>query len=178
MSKPDNLGGIIHTYQKYDPVQFPSPTAPPPDLVSPAFEHLLLLRQHAPAHRGGTGPRRAHRSQPDSRTGAEPGIAHGPAARTQTQDSGDLRDRQSAERGASQLPRSGRGRRSRRPSCAAPSRRPCARSNCTTSNSCGIAPAMRTARSPGNCCTWPRRSARNIRSTNWRRSTISPAARP
>ena len=41
MSKPDNLGGIIHTYQKYDPVQFPSPTAPPPDLVSPAFEHLL-----------------------------------------------------------------------------------------------------------------------------------------
>ena len=41
MSKPDTLGGIIHTYQKYDPVQFPSPTAPPPDLVSPAFEHLL-----------------------------------------------------------------------------------------------------------------------------------------
>lgn len=41
MSKPDNLGGIIHTYQKYDPVQFPSPTTPPPDLVSPAFEHLL-----------------------------------------------------------------------------------------------------------------------------------------
>src|SRR6516225_7485048 len=41
MSKPDRLGGIIHTYQKYDPVQFPSPTAPPPDLVSPAFEHLL-----------------------------------------------------------------------------------------------------------------------------------------
>src|SRR5215469_2438325 len=41
MSKPDDLGGIIHTYQKYDPVAFPSPTAPPPDLVSPAFEHLL-----------------------------------------------------------------------------------------------------------------------------------------
>src|SRR6516164_3120626 len=41
MSKPDDLGGIIHTYQKYDPVQFPSPSAPPPDLVSPAFEHLL-----------------------------------------------------------------------------------------------------------------------------------------
>ncbi|MGE5138173.1 MAG: hypothetical protein ACM3JD_01815, partial [Rudaea sp.] len=35
------LGGIIHTYQKYDPVEFPSPTAEPPDLVSPAFEHLL-----------------------------------------------------------------------------------------------------------------------------------------
>src|SRR6516164_6280564 len=41
MSTRDDLGGIIHTYQKYDPVEFPSPTAPPPDLVSPAFEHLL-----------------------------------------------------------------------------------------------------------------------------------------
>ena len=41
MSTSDSLGGIIHTYQKFDPVNFPSPTAPPPDLVSPAFEHLL-----------------------------------------------------------------------------------------------------------------------------------------
>src|SRR5256714_12434757 len=36
------LGGIIHTYQKYAPVEFPRPRAPPPDLVSPAFEHLLF----------------------------------------------------------------------------------------------------------------------------------------
>src|SRR6516165_3294175 len=41
MSTCDKLGGIIHTYQKYDPTTFPSPTAPPPDLVSPAFEHML-----------------------------------------------------------------------------------------------------------------------------------------
>jgi uncharacterized protein with von Willebrand factor type A (vWA) domain len=41
MSSPDRLGGIIHTYQKFDPVNFPSPTAEPPDLVSPAFEHAL-----------------------------------------------------------------------------------------------------------------------------------------
>ena len=40
-SRKEHLGGIIHTYQKFDPVKFPSPTAPPPDLVSPAFEHLL-----------------------------------------------------------------------------------------------------------------------------------------
>jgi uncharacterized protein with von Willebrand factor type A (vWA) domain len=40
-TRRDDLGGVIHTYQKYDPVEFPSPTAPPPDLVSPAFEHLL-----------------------------------------------------------------------------------------------------------------------------------------
>src|SRR5947208_15435731 len=37
----DHLGGIIHVYQKYDPVEFPSPTAEPPDLVTPAMEHLL-----------------------------------------------------------------------------------------------------------------------------------------
>ena len=42
MSTCDSLGGVIHTYQKFDPVNFPSPTAPPPDLVSPAFEHLLF----------------------------------------------------------------------------------------------------------------------------------------
>ena len=43
MAKTRNahVGGIIHTYQKYDPQHFPSPTQPPPDLVSPAFEHLL-----------------------------------------------------------------------------------------------------------------------------------------
>lgn len=35
-------GGIIYGYQKYDPTSFPSPTAEPPDLVSPAFEHALL----------------------------------------------------------------------------------------------------------------------------------------
>src|SRR5262249_25756326 len=42
MSSRDRLGGIIHTYQKFDPVNFPSPTAPPPASSSPAFEHLLF----------------------------------------------------------------------------------------------------------------------------------------
>src|SRR6516225_1109078 len=42
MNSNDRLGGIIHTYQKFDPVKFPSLTAPPPGLVSPAFEHLLF----------------------------------------------------------------------------------------------------------------------------------------
>ncbi|HEX4132502.1 MAG TPA: hypothetical protein VHZ24_20895 [Pirellulales bacterium] len=39
--KPAALGGVIHTYQKYDPAHFPSPTQPPPDLVSGAMEHML-----------------------------------------------------------------------------------------------------------------------------------------
>jgi len=37
-----HLGGVIHTYQKFDPKNFPSPTQPPPDMVSGAFEHLLM----------------------------------------------------------------------------------------------------------------------------------------
>jgi uncharacterized protein with von Willebrand factor type A (vWA) domain len=41
MPTRDRLGGVIHTYQKYDPATFPSPTTPPPDLVSHAFDHLL-----------------------------------------------------------------------------------------------------------------------------------------
>jgi uncharacterized protein with von Willebrand factor type A (vWA) domain len=41
MSDRDRLGGIIHTYQKYDPVRLPGPSTPPPDLVTPAFEHWL-----------------------------------------------------------------------------------------------------------------------------------------
>jgi uncharacterized protein with von Willebrand factor type A (vWA) domain len=36
------LGGVIHAYQQYDPKRFPSPTQPPPDFVSPAFEHMLM----------------------------------------------------------------------------------------------------------------------------------------
>lgn len=35
------IGGVIHTYLKYDPKNFPSPTQPPPDLVSGAMHHLL-----------------------------------------------------------------------------------------------------------------------------------------
>ncbi len=37
----ESLGGVIHTYQRYDPRNFPPPSQPPPDLVSPAFEHML-----------------------------------------------------------------------------------------------------------------------------------------
>jgi len=42
-SKNDNpnRGGVIHTYQQYDPGKFPSASEPPPDLVSPVFEHML-----------------------------------------------------------------------------------------------------------------------------------------
>ncbi len=41
MERPSRLGGIIHTYQKYDPKTIPSPTQPPPDVVSGAMEYML-----------------------------------------------------------------------------------------------------------------------------------------
>jgi uncharacterized protein with von Willebrand factor type A (vWA) domain len=41
MNEQQTPGGIVHTYQKYDPARFPSPNAPPPDLVSPLFEQLM-----------------------------------------------------------------------------------------------------------------------------------------
>ncbi|MCA9183970.1 MAG: hypothetical protein KDA99_00070, partial [Planctomycetales bacterium] len=43
LSGPVRPGGVIHTYQKYDPQRFPSPTQPPPDLISPIFDHLLTF---------------------------------------------------------------------------------------------------------------------------------------
>lgn len=42
------VGGIIHTYQKYDPVHFPSPSQPQADLASAAMEHLLRYGDQRP----------------------------------------------------------------------------------------------------------------------------------
>ncbi len=42
MKSPErSVGGVIHTYQRYDPRNIPSPNTPPPDLLSGAFNHLL-----------------------------------------------------------------------------------------------------------------------------------------
>src|SRR5947207_4471063 len=43
MANRETLGGVIHTYQRYDPARFPSPTQPAPDLVSPVLEHMLMF---------------------------------------------------------------------------------------------------------------------------------------
>ena len=43
MSRKRKLGGVIHAYQKYNPQRFPSPTQPPPDVISGAFDHLLAF---------------------------------------------------------------------------------------------------------------------------------------
>ena len=41
MPTRDTLGGIVHTYQRYDPARIPPPRPPAIDLVTPAMEHLL-----------------------------------------------------------------------------------------------------------------------------------------
>ena len=41
MPTRDTLGGIVHTYQRYDPARIPPPRPPEIDLVTPAMEHLL-----------------------------------------------------------------------------------------------------------------------------------------
>jgi len=43
MKSREALGGVIHTYQGYDPKTFPPPTREPPDMVSGAFEHMLAF---------------------------------------------------------------------------------------------------------------------------------------
>ena len=47
-SRANSLGGVIHTYQKYDPVRFPGPTAEIPDVASAAMEHLLAYGERRP----------------------------------------------------------------------------------------------------------------------------------
>ena len=41
MQSRDTLGGIVHSYQRYDPARIPPPRPPQADLVTPAVEHLL-----------------------------------------------------------------------------------------------------------------------------------------
>ncbi len=41
MPTREDLGGIVHSYQRYDPARIPSPRPADVDLVSPAMEHLL-----------------------------------------------------------------------------------------------------------------------------------------
>ena len=41
MNDKEKIGGVLHTYTKYDPVKFPSPTQPAPDVVSPLMDQMM-----------------------------------------------------------------------------------------------------------------------------------------
>ena len=94
MPNRNTLGGVIHTYQKFDPKRFPSPTQPPPDLVSPAFEHLLMYGEHRELTEEELA--RAVRLDPSQIAGLGPSLDAllGHPARTQAQDPRRLRNRQ------------------------------------------------------------------------------------
>lgn len=73
-SRRSPVGGIIHTYQKYNPQEFPSPTQPPPDLVSPLFEHLLAYGNLRPLRDEDLA--RAVRLDPSQIAGLGPSLDH------------------------------------------------------------------------------------------------------
>ena len=41
MSDKEKIGGVLHTYTKYDPMKFPSPTQPMPDMISPLMNQMM-----------------------------------------------------------------------------------------------------------------------------------------
>ena len=93
---------------------FPSPTQPPPDLVSPGFEHMLVYG----SMRELTDEELARAVQLDpsqiAGLGPEPRRADGDAAERKAEDPGDVRDRPGAGRGRQAAIATGRSVRSSR----------------------------------------------------------------
>ena len=48
MNSSKNVGGVLHTYMKYDPIKFPSPNQPPPDIVSPMMNQMMAYGNSRP----------------------------------------------------------------------------------------------------------------------------------
>jgi uncharacterized protein with von Willebrand factor type A (vWA) domain len=71
-SSSHRLGGVIHTYQAYNAVEFPNPMTPPPDLVSGAMNHFLMFGDRAPLTREELA--RAVRLNPDQIKGLGPSL--------------------------------------------------------------------------------------------------------
>ena len=153
MANRNTLGGVIHTYQRYDPARFPSPTQPPPDLVSPALEHMLMFGERRELTEEELA--RAIRLDPSQIAGLGPSIDALIAmlAGAQAEDSRPLRNEDRPQAGrtrrfadqaaevkrAQEVPRAvlqGRARRSR----------------FATWSGCGTRPATTSRRSPATWC--------------------------
>ena len=92
----NRLGGIIHTYQKYNPPDFPSPTRRRPIWSPAAFEHMLAfgsIRELTEEELA-----RAMHLDPSQIAGLGPSLESlmEMLRERKTEDSGDLRDRQGA----------------------------------------------------------------------------------
>ena len=139
-----------HLLRSYDPVKFPRPTAPPPDLVSPAFEHLLIYGNTRRLTEEELA--RAVRIDPSQIAGLGPSleaIAEMLRERkrkilaTYETDSGP-------ERGRQALPRRGREGAAAEEARRALPARPSRRSNSTTWRTSGTPPATTATRSPAS----------------------------
>lgn len=42
VAQQHSLGGVLHTYLKFDPIQFPPPRSEAPDAVGAAFNHMMM----------------------------------------------------------------------------------------------------------------------------------------
>ena len=168
---------MIHTYQKYDPRNIPSPTQPPPDLVSGAFEHLLSygdIRELTDEELA-----RAVRIDPSQIAGLGPSLESLMAMLRERKrkilETYET-DRVQAE-AAQQLPRLGR---EMHPPRNLEKRFQQALGRGATPrhwNGSGTTPATTAACSPGSWCSSSTAWATSTRSTSWRPSTSSPAAR-
>ena len=148
MNNKNDLARIIHTYQRYDPVNSPAHRA----AAGPGVAGLrapALLRQHAPADRGGTGQRRPHRPVADRGPRAEPRGARGDAPRAQAQDPRDLRDRPRTGAARQAVPRRGRQSPAAGEARRAVPARPSRRSSSATWRTSGTPSATTATRSPG-----------------------------
>ena len=169
-ARSQQLGGIIHTYQKYDPKNFPSPTQPPPDVVSGAFEHMLAygdLRQLTDEELA-----RAVRIDPSQIAGLGPSLWPRDAPPAEAEDPGDLRDRPRAGRGRGPLSQLG-AQMSPPSDLRDPFQRALKEGQLYDLEQLWYACDERV-RSPGNWCSWSTASATSTRSTSWPPSTSSP----
>ena len=177
---PHALGGIIHTYQKYDPKNFPSPTQPPPDLVSPAFEHLLAygsLRELTDEELA-----RAIHLDPSQIAGLGPSLEalDGACCDERKRKILEKYETDKVQKTARKTYRDGR-----RTICKPPAElekrltsERSRKSKFATWSGCGISAERRPlAVRPRSSCSWSRGWATSIRSTNWPANTSSPAAR-
>ena len=142
MERPSRLGGIIHTYQKYDPKTIPSPTQPPPDVVSGAMEYMLAygnMRELTEAELAG-----AVRLDPSQIAGLGPSLeALAEMLRERKRKILATYETQRVKaEAARQFHRLGAGC-SRRSRWSGPSARPSRRSSSTISSGCGFAGTSR-----------------------------------
>ncbi len=153
MANRNTLGGVIHTYQKYDPARFPSPTQPPPDLVSPALEHMLMFGERRELTEEELA--RAIRLDPSQIAGLGPSIDALIAMLEERKRKilAQVRDAQRSQEGPRGVSHAGGRGEAAHASCARCSIASSRRSRSATWSGCGTPRATTNRRSPATWCS-------------------------